>query len=397
MTASRYITCVLGLVGAILSCVATFNFVVDPLQYYRLAKFYPPAWSDNQRYQNPALARQAAYDTIVLGNSLSENFLVSHVQQRLGGRALNLAIAGSTIREQSMVLELALARGTLRHVIWVIDPNAFARHDEVVEDFGPFPWHLYKQGFSAASEYLLSSSTLISSISALRATDRRELNDLHAWHDQYTYGPDQVRKDWAAQVQRWTPELKSAWMKYAPTWEQIPAVVERRLIAHIRANPGVRIDLIFPPMTLLGYAASPLNHDENLAQRLLLAEYIDQAVAPLANATVWDFRGESSSRADYAHFKDLSHYDLAVIDTMLDTLARGEPRPLVSTRILADQILGELHLLCDSGGADDSRCPPTVRCERDKLQSWSTANVETYRLLTYARGACNDGAYSRDE
>ena len=394
MTASRYVAWVLGLVGAILSCVVAFNYVVDPLQYYRLAKLYPPAWSDNQRYQNPALARQAEYDTIVLGNSLSENFLASHTQQRLGGRVVNLAIAGSTIREQSMVLELALERGTLRRVIWVIDPNAFTRHDNVVEDFVPFPWHLYRQGFSAASEYLLSSSTLMSSVSALRATDIRKLDGLNAWHDRFTYGPDAVWQDWDSQQSRWTPELKSIWMKYAPTWEQIPALVESRLIAHIRANPGVRFDLIFPPMTLLGYAASPFSHDENLAQRLLLAEYIDQAVVPLANASVWDFRGESNSREDFGHFKDLSHYDLSVNDAMLDALARHEPRSLVSTRTLVDQILGELRLLCDNSGDDDYRCPPAVRCGREKLQSWTSAEVETYQLLAFAKGACNEAAYS---
>ena len=39
---------------------------------------------------------------------------------------MNFSIAGSTIREQRAVLELALATGKVRHVFWGIDPFAFA-------------------------------------------------------------------------------------------------------------------------------------------------------------------------------------------------------------------------------------------------------------------------------
>ena len=57
---------------ALAAVVGVFNFVVDPLQFYRQASFYPPQYSSNQRYQNPALARTQDFDTVVLGTSHME-------------------------------------------------------------------------------------------------------------------------------------------------------------------------------------------------------------------------------------------------------------------------------------------------------------------------------------
>ena len=54
-----------------------FNFTVDPLQFYRPASFYEPYYSMQQRYQNPGLARNFPYDTVIIGASMSENFVPS--------------------------------------------------------------------------------------------------------------------------------------------------------------------------------------------------------------------------------------------------------------------------------------------------------------------------------
>ena len=110
MPARRYLRIVIGVMLCGVALVAAINFIVDPLQYYRRASWYPPHFSDNQRFQNPGLIRNYDYDTIVLGTSHSENFLASDIARILGRRALKLSISGSSIHEQSLTLRLAQFR-----------------------------------------------------------------------------------------------------------------------------------------------------------------------------------------------------------------------------------------------------------------------------------------------
>lgn len=384
MTIRTYNAIAVAVPLLLIALVAAFNFRVDPLQYYRLATAYAPVWSTNQRYQNPGLARQMAYDTIILGNSHAENFRASTVAQYLGGIALNLAVRGSTVREQSLLLDLAIERGTLRRVIWVVDPGAFERHDEVVEDLGPFPWHLYEQGFSAATRYLISVDTFFSSVQAMKNTTVTDLEELNTWDDEVQFGADRVLGDWDAQSSRWTPALRKLWVGYAPRWEQVESVTHKRLLEYARAHPEIEFELILPPVTLLAYGAALLNHPEAIAQRLLLGELLTQTSAGVGNLRVWDFRGEPVNQ-DLSKFKDLTHFDQSTVRMMLARVAESAAGAHSDATELAGQILLEFEGRCGDAQATARFCPETVRCGLEKLDRWQGSGTSVGRVLDFVR------------
>lgn len=97
-----------------------FVYVIDPLQVYRAAS-YPPMFSEEERFQNPGLAKNYEYDTIIIGSSMTQNFVPSDVDRVFGGKTLKLSIEGSTAHEQYLTAKLALSTGQVKRVIWGLD------------------------------------------------------------------------------------------------------------------------------------------------------------------------------------------------------------------------------------------------------------------------------------
>ena len=81
-------------------CLAAFNFLVDPLQLYRIPTLYHPVfWGGMQRFQIPGIAKHYVQGITVVGTSITENFLSSEFERLWGRPAVRLSMAGATAHE----------------------------------------------------------------------------------------------------------------------------------------------------------------------------------------------------------------------------------------------------------------------------------------------------------
>jgi len=366
----------------LLTLVGMINFAIDPLQFFRQARFTDAHFSTNQRYQNPGLARNFPYDTVVIGTSHMENFSPALVRQALGGEPLKLAISGASVREQALMLELALRNPRLKRVVWGVLADSFDYSDSVVSDYGPFPWHLYHADFGLLSQYLWSFDTLKSSALALSTPSSQPLESLNTWSDQGSYGPDQVEAAWLAMGARWDERLYAFYSKRVPAWEDAKFVATRRMVAPIRAHPTVRFDLVFPPYSILEYANDFRVHRERFARRVLLKDYLIKQLAGLPNVAIHDFETDPLLNTDLSRFKDLSHSSLATTELILHDIAAGTRTPRDPARALTEQLVQFLDQRC---AADEpTRCSARMRCGRDQLRRWLEAGANPQTLLRYS-------------
>ncbi len=149
---------VLALVGCVL--IALVNWLVDPLQYYRRAS-YPPEFSDQTRYQNPGLARNYPYDTVIIGTSVSRGFDLAQMRESMHCDAINLSMQGASAREQSLMLDVALRTGRVRRVVWDVNSEFLRGPSDWVPDFeGAFPSYFYTtHPLDKLPHYLLNIDT----------------------------------------------------------------------------------------------------------------------------------------------------------------------------------------------------------------------------------------------
>ncbi len=389
--AQRYVSILLLLAALLLGLAAAFNFAVDPLQIYRRAP-YPPHFSENQRYQNPGLARNYAEPIIVIGTSHTENWLPADVEAAFGQPALKLSVAGSGLYEQGHLTDMAIASGRVERVIWGVDHGSTLWMDDPTDEFGPFPRHLYVPLWRGSVPYLLSIDTLHRSVQAIGTPPRHELATLNAWHAHTEFGEQRVAYAWRVLGERWDDELYEFYAQRVPRWAEVAALMERKLLARIRAHPQVQFELVFMPHSIWEYVNDFRVDNERFFQRLLLKRQIAGWAELHPNLRVWDFETRVEWIHDASRYSDLAHFDLATSRAMLAEIAAadGSPWPVAPPQALATMVLEEMGRLCD--GVDalpiENGCPARVACGRARLQDWLQRGAQPEALLSSAWEHC---------
>jgi hypothetical protein len=317
--ARRFILIFSTSLGVVAGAVITFNFVVDPLQYYRVSTLYRPVfWGGMQRFQNAGLARNYAQDVVVVGSSVTENFLASHIERSWGRRATRLSISGSTAHEQFLVLRLALQTGRVKHVLWGLDTGAFYLADQVREDQGQFPYYLYRVNYWPNLEYLLSLGTTRLSTLALRGYGITDLDKYHTWFDQFEFSEHAVLAKWKGNCDEFQDKFQSSKMTISPALlATMRASVESNLLSLIRAYPEVTFDLFLPPVSALTYV--PAGHGI-LPVSLSFRETAMQESLKYANVRLYDFQTAEWIVNDLNNFKDQIHFGLNISDYIIDAI-----------------------------------------------------------------------------
>ncbi len=342
-----------------------FNWSVDPLQLYRRAA-YQPVFSENQRYQNPGLAKNYEYETVIIGTSHAENFLPSHVERALGERAVKLAISGSTAYEQRLILEKAIETGRVRRVIWVLDHIAFTKPVRAVSTReGDFPFHLYHEGLRTLGLYLLSLDSLDLSLDALLGRGHRNLDTLNAWYADWEFGEGRVMADWYRRGVLLDRINLDPDRNFGPTDRMSRRSIRANLMELVRDHPEIRFELIFPPYSILSYLADFRSWSGAFAERQAYKAFLVSSVAGSPNVRVFDFQAVKRVTHDLRNYKDLEHYSLEISDWIIEAVATGQHRVSHASYVevlarQAEQVRAYRSEVCTTRGPRRVLCPRVV-------------------------------------
>jgi len=285
-------------------------YIVDPLQFYRKATWYNPIYSNEQRYQNPGLARNYDYDTIILGTSMTENFLPSVVDQELGGKTLKLSIRGSYAEEQYDIAQVAFRTGQVKQVLWGID--YFALKPANLDAQGPYPHYLYDDNFLNDYKYWFNVTPyqeLAKGIyKRLIATDNGKrlmgLEYLYNWNYYVKYGKSYAMNFYKKAL---SEELKTG-MNEEPL-----EVVQQNFLDYIepliKEHPEVEFKFYYPPYSILRQAVWRDLNISRYEQQLTMKEWMFDQFKKYPNAKVYDFQSEADWTFNLDLFKDLSHHN----------------------------------------------------------------------------------------
>jgi hypothetical protein len=319
--AGRYLGVLAAAAALLLGTTAAFVYLRDPFQLLRPASGTANLY-DVAEFQIPGVARQYPYDAVVAGTSISNNFRPADLAAAFGWDAMNLAIAGATIKEQRAVLDVALATGKVRHVFWGLDPFAFR------DDAGrSFPYYLYRDPGWRTAPYFVNLGALMHGVTTMALPDAKRMslaqwNDKRAWDRQYTYGRAQV-------LTAWTHRRVLGPMSLPQTSAQADQAVEDRVSSLVRLHPGVQFHLVLPPYSIL-YAK--LLVDERPAEfeaGCRLDRAIVEAAGALPNARVYSFRDAEDITLNFEGFKDLQHFSGDVSRQIIRDVAAGRHRAAV--------------------------------------------------------------------
>lgn len=302
--------------------VALLTVVLDPLQFYHKS-FYPAIYSNEERYQNPGLAKNYDYDTIIIGTSMTENFLPSVVNGTLGGKTLKLSVRGSTADEHHAIASIALETGKVKKVLWGLDYFSLKLESKEEADN---PAYLYDDKWWNDYKYWLNYSVyqnlfIEGILRPLRGLEPRQLENLYNWNDTVTFGAKQVVEDY-----RTSRQSEVYFGLNEEPIETIQEVFNEQILALVKKYPDVEFDFYYPPYSILRQKVWQDTNNTRFLNQLEMKEWIFEQLGPLPNVNVFDFQEESDWTYNLDLYKDLSHHNQDVNSWIAEAIGREDAK-----------------------------------------------------------------------
>lgn len=322
--------------AAIAALVVAFNYVIDPLQIFHPALFYPARYSSDPRIQDAGLIYSQNFDTVFIGTSLGIHFRQSEIDGHIGGRSVKLAMSGGTSKEQSLVLSAALGRLPKR-VVWQMDDYMF-RNSEEVEAY--LQADLYRMNLKGITGYLFSFETsresmwiLLRLLKPMRALarelvvlgylkfDQTEANELNTFPPGFLNpGFNAARAKEAFRLSLRSPTEISAGFDYGSMTKNF----DRDALALIKENPNTAFVVYFPPYSILRFVAMREVAPEVLETIYKFNAYQLERLSELSNVALYDFRDIKGITHRLDNYSDTVHHSTTVDNQILGFIASNE-------------------------------------------------------------------------
>jgi hypothetical protein len=330
------------------SILLGYGFIFDPWQLFHQPWFRSQVFISNSRFQNAGLINSYDFDSVILGNSMAENFSAHEASQALGGTFINLSMAGSLFSERQIVLEHLFRRKKIRQLIISLDHTPNIRPGQYNQDLSPdkyaflYNWNplddfrlYFDVKLFRCWNFMEKNSCWQEIPGAARVKSQEEL---YKWFPYYVnaFGGAAAWCGWsrqsppfkiflqeiirvAAEIQqekkdRWTDEFIAECRHNSVT------SFEQHILPLIKAHPETKFFLFFPPYSRLWYAMQEQYYVGYYQSYVFFIEDMVKTVETFSNVKLFGFDNQSFT-ADIANYKDQSHYHKKINSKILYLMA----------------------------------------------------------------------------
>lgn len=302
------------------------NYIVDPYQFYRQPEFYKPIYFNDQRYQNPGLARSQDYSFAIIGTSMTDNFLPSYVTKILDSKTVKLSMMGASIFEEKLMVDVVTKAKKADTILLELNYFSFRGDTKRVTETGKgFPHYLYKKGIVSDLKYICNPEILLKSYQVLlkhyknksHYTMVENLEELNTWYYNSKFAKENAIKDWnLAQndVKRADPEEFK--------WEYLKANADKNIIEQLKRNPQTEFLLFYPPFSILAHEF--LDKRGLFQDEIRLKAYIFEECKELENVKIYDFQDIEEITHNLDNYRDMTHYSIHINEYIIKAIANQE-------------------------------------------------------------------------
>lgn len=311
------------LLGALALIVGLVVFI-DPFELYHQATLYtPPITNSTQNYSNAGIAKSYAYDSVVIGSSMTENFTPSQLDNLFGGQFVKLSINGGSPYNHKQMMDMAFATHDVRRVLYGIDVELYTYFYRTPKC--EMPDYLYDDNLFNDVRYWFNQSVLARYIPrCLAAWGERDPNlrdTMYNWGDLYPYGKEAALADTPITAEVFALDPPEADPQLS---QQTLLNVEYNVLPYLEAHPDTEFLFFFPPYSLAMWYQ--FYRSGTMAYHLSQKEAIVKALLPYANAKVYDFQARTDWITDLDNYIDASHYGPWINAAMAEAISRNEQR-----------------------------------------------------------------------
>ncbi len=306
----------------IAAMIISFNYVIDPLQQFRISSFYPIHFDNSQqRYLNPGLAKNYPYTSVILGTSHTENFVLADIEHKLSfNKAINLSMAGASAHEESKLLQLILKHKHTVNVLYGLDVFVFSGNADRKD--ASFPEFLYADNIFFSLLYLLKFDTTLKSFAAIK----KGFSNTHSISNRFKHMYETQQAD----KNSFGKELMLQHKGYHITdlqdysFDVLKNSFEKNILPVIERDIHTKYIIFYPPYSILAYKRY---HDKGILKDVLLfKKYLFETLQDLDNVHLYDFQIAKQITHNLDNYKDFTHYHQRVTVWILEQIKNNNYR-----------------------------------------------------------------------
>lgn len=312
-------------------------FIVDPIQLYhdqislKKTKYFTEQRHQNIGLVNKFLKRGEGNYTIIMGTSMSENFVPSKWVAKLndGTKVLKLTMSGGRPLEQYILLTKALETGKVKRVIWDIHWYYLLKKISQKDKNHDFPYKLYSPNpFIQANYYLFNNDYVKDSIKVFIGKVNRSKWTENLDKLKYTM-TDWLRHDlFSKNASKKNMEKMDSDIKKIKDNIKLSRVsnlnysdIDKYVLPLIKKYKKVEFDLFFPPYSTYFYAKSKVSK----ATRFIYGrKYLLDKTVNLNNVHIFGFDNVYKYTNNIYYYKDYGHYRSEINDYIMNSIINRE-------------------------------------------------------------------------
>lgn len=304
--------------GICLGAMAALVIYVDPFfQYHKPLPDFPYVL-DNQLTQNPGIAKNMDYDSIILGSSMVVQFNTLWFEDILGLQTMKLPYNAAHAKDQDRIMSVVEEHHEMPKAVFLgIDLLPYTNGTDV--EAYPVPELYYDNHIYNDVEYWWNKDVLLDYIIA-PYVGKDEADDFHIIYGKNYYG-EYYNKEYV--LSNYVPEEKAEETVPEDAYvEAALANMEEHILPHIRNNPDTEFFVFFPHYSILFWY--DCLQDNEVDARLKEYEVIMQSLFPCDNVRVFFFQNDPELICNLDRYTDYTHYDREVNLYMVECFASGE-------------------------------------------------------------------------
>jgi len=355
MKAKKFITVLIITVLTVIIIPALIVFIVDPIQLYhdqvtlKKTKYFKEQRHQNIGLINKYLKREEGNYTIIVGTSMSENFVPSQIQKKLnnGSKVLKLTMSGGRPLEQYTLLEKALQTGKVKRVIWDIHWYYLLSKISQKDKNHDFPYKLYSNDiFTQGYYYLFNEDYVKDSIKVFTGKVNwgkwtENLDKLNYTMDDWIKGHKFMHNHSKQNITKMDKEIK----KIATNIPSLPKKynyyatklkypdIDKYILPIVKKYKNVEFDIFFPPYSTYFYAKSKI--DKSI-RYIYARKYLVDKAKKNQNVKIFGFDNNYEIVNNIYNYKDYGHYRAEVNDYIIKSII--DKKHMLSTKNIDDYI-----------------------------------------------------------
>lgn len=290
--------------------------VVDPFFQYHTPLTGVYYTIDNQLNQNPGIAKNFEYDSVILGSSMTVNFDTELFAETMGLNTVKLSYNAAYPKDNDNILQLVQdSPNEVKEVFLGIDIYTYKSMPGITA-YG-IPEYLYDDSLLNDVSYLLNKDVLLDYI--LTPQIKREstpLNEIYWFWQNVPCGKDKV----AASYQ---PPASFAEMLPRDAYRSnIEQSMRAYILPYVESMSDTRFTVFFPPYSVLYWYTRYA--DGNLEAELAGERQIMELLLSYPNVRVYYFQNQYDFITDLNNYSDYTHYTHEMNDQMTRWFAQED-------------------------------------------------------------------------